>query len=687
MSMVTFPKEAGMLSRKSIDLLHFLLKEKRAISLKELSEHLHLSERSVRYEIERIQKEISEGDGFQCILSKGECFPDDYKALKIFLNECRHDYTVSPKERELYMLLKICFEREINQNTISENLDISRSTIKLHVKEIKKVLNEYNIDLELLHKKGLCVRGEEKKIRQCTLKIMNMVKKEGSGFLRNTLDSYLKEIPVEGVRLFINYCQKLMDKIVSDEAYDIITKYLLLSIYFHKKGYKIVRIKNYNFLKNTSEFECVEKSRALLEGFYETELSEEEYLNITDYFLGSHTYNISYSYYENWVEIEMIVKTFINRINEKLDVNISADETLMTGLVNHIKPTLYRLKNGIELENTIYEEVVESYPNLFSLVKGNVGEVENFIDNKFTNDEIAFITIHFKAAIDRNIKKKREKVKVLVICDSGYGSSKLLAQQLKDMYRVEIIDTIPRYLLEKVIKRTDIDLIVTTIPLDGFETEKTMIKVNPILNKEDISKLDEYPISRDNKKIIFSELIEVIEKNSAIKVERKLLEALRSLLDTKLIDDLFHKKNTISDLFSEKRVKAKGNATNWREAIREAGELLVKDACIEEEYIDDMIKLVDDFGGYILLAPHVIFPHARSKNTVKKTAFSIVTYEERMDFLEGKKIGVVICFCVKEEREHLDSLIEIVEKMEANNLEEKIRKCKTAKDIIKYFKQ
>ena len=674
-----------MLSRKSIDLLHFFLKERRNISLKELSEHFDLSERSIRYEIEKIQNELSAKDGFQFVFSKGESFIDNYSALEKYLNESKKEYIFSPKEREIYILLKICFEREINQNIISEDLDTSRSTIKVHLRDIKKVLDEYNLELELLHKKGLGITGEEEKIRHCALKTMNMVKKTNSIFLKNILDDYLQEIDIEGVKLFINYCQKLMNKIVSDEAFDIISKYLVLAIYFNKKGHKITSIKNYNFLKNTSEYECVEKSRALLEGFYEIELSEEEYLKITDYFLGSHTYNISYSYYENWVEIEMIVKNFINKINKKLDVDISTDETLMTGLVNHIKPTIYRLKNGIELENTIYEEVVESYPNLFSLIKESVKELEDFIDNKFTNDEIAFITIHFKAAIDRNIKKKREKVKVLVVCGSGYGSSKLLAQQLKDMYRVEIIDTIPRYLLERVNKRTDIDLILTTIPLDDFETEKTIIKVNPILNKEDMAKLDSYPIPRDSKKIVFSELIEVIEKNSTIKADEKLTEALKIFLDSKLIDDIFHKKITISDLLSEKRIKLKGKATDWREAIKEAGELLLKDECIEEKYIDDMIKLVDDFGNYIMLIPNVIFPHTKSKNLVKKTAFSIVTYDKRIDFLDGEKIGIVICFCVKDEREHLDSLIEIVEKIEENNLEEKIRKSKTVKDVIKYL--
>lgn len=91
-----------MLSRKSIDLLHFLLKEKRNVSLKELSDHFELSERSIRYEIEKIQKELSAKDGFEFIISKGECFVDDYTALEKYLNESRQDYIFLQK-REKYI--------------------------------------------------------------------------------------------------------------------------------------------------------------------------------------------------------------------------------------------------------------------------------------------------------------------------------------------------------------------------------------------------------------------------------------------------------------------------------------------------------------------------------------------------------------------------------------------------------
>lgn len=672
-----------MLTSKSIKLLKFLLDKKEKTSLKELAEHFNLSERSIRYEVEKIQEEI-EKENFKVILNKGEYLIEGYSYLEKFL-ENNTGYVPSPKERELYIFLKICFERVINQTIISNELEISKSTIKTHLRDIRKSLEMYNLELDLFPKKGLIIKGDEEQLRQCTLKAIYFSKKQKSKFLDDVIAGYLKIVDEEGLKLFINYCQKLMDKIISDEAYEIILKYLTIVIYFNRKDCTIKSIKNENFLKSTKEYEAVNNSKALLEGFYELELSEAEYLKITDYFLGSHTYNISYSYYENWVEIEIIVRNFIDKVNKELDVDISNDETLILGLVNHIKPTIYRIKNGIELENTIYEEVVESYPKLFSLVKSSVEELEKFINNKFTNDEIAFITIHFKAAIDRNVKKKREKTKVLIVCGSGYGSSRLLAQQIKDIYRVEIIDTIPRYLLEKVNKRKDIDVILTTVPIENFKTERQIIKVSPLLTKEDIQKLDNYHMQRDNKKILFSELIDVIEKNTGEKVTEKLKNGLKDFLDTKLIDDVFHKKVTIFDLLPERRIKIKGKAKNWKEAIVEAGELLLRDNCIEESYIENMIQIVEEFGSYIMLVPNVIFPHAKAKEKVKETAFSMVLYENKIDFIDGQKIDMVISFCSKNKREHLDGLINIIEKIEENSSKEKIMACKNSKDIIKYL--
>ncbi|MGO2118440.1 MAG: BglG family transcription antiterminator [Fusobacterium sp.] len=665
-----------MLSSRSMQILNLLLEKKEPISLKYLSKYFSLSERSIRYEIEK-NKTLE--------ILRGECVVKDYNALENFL-ETVEKYIPSYKERELYIMLKISFERCINQVDISKELDLSKSTIKVHLREIRKKLIDYNLKLELLPKKGLEVIGEEEQIRQLSLKILIVSKKLESKFLNDVINSYIGNIDGKGIKIFINYCQKLMDLIISDEAYSVILKYIKLMIYFNKNNWEIKSIKNSKFLENTFEYKCIDRSKALIEGYYEIEILKEEYLKITDYFLGSHTYNINYSYYENWVEIEITVRRLIDLVNKKIDVDISMDETLFLELVNHIKPTIYRIKNKIILDNSIYKEVIESYPKLFEIIKESVENLEKFIDEKFTDDEIAFLTVHFKLAMDRNIKKKREKLKVLLVCASGYGSSKLLAQQLKDRYRVDIVDTIPRYLFEKKIKVENVDLILTTISLGDYSGNEKIIKVNPILTEEDLKKLDDFPVQRDNKKIVFSELLKVLEENSNINIDDKLIEGLRVFLDNKLIDDIFQKKVTTLNFINEKMIKIPGDAKTWEGAIKEAGNILLDSGCITEDYINNMIEVVEEYGDYTMLIPGILFPHARTKNNVKKTGFAFIKYNNEIEFLHGKKIKFIIAFCSKDKKEHLNILNKIITEFEENNLEMKIKDTDSSKKILECFK-
>ena len=141
-----------MLTSKSVELLKFLLSRREKVLLKELAEHFELSERSIRYEAEKIIEE-TEKEKFKFYLNKGECWIENYDFLEKFLKN-NTGYVPSPKERELYIFLKICFERVINQTIISDELEISKSTIKTHLRDIRKTLEIYNLELELLPKKG-----------------------------------------------------------------------------------------------------------------------------------------------------------------------------------------------------------------------------------------------------------------------------------------------------------------------------------------------------------------------------------------------------------------------------------------------------------------------------------------------------------------------------------------------------
>lgn len=648
-----------MINGRTLVLLQNILKGES--SLKELAKNGEINERTIRYEIEKINEYLL-SKGCMVKISKGRVEVLEKEKIEKILEENYDIKHFSAKEREKYIYLHILLERGVNQQKMCEELDISRNTSKLYLKNLEERLKKYHLKLENSYKKGVILKGEEENIRHALLNFFWNLKNVENSLFRKKMNRFLVEND-EGIDSFLNYCQKKMEKIVSDEAYEIIKIYLKIMLLMIKKGQTIEKIKNEHFLETTNEYQSIKKGVAILEASYDMEILNKEILKITELFLGSHTYNFSYSYYDTWIEMEILIKKMIFNFNKRIDVNILNDKVLIEGLLNHLKPTLYRIQNGIELENTVYLEVKESYPILFQITTDIVRELENFIGKKFTYEEIAFITIHFKAAIDRNTVASREKKRVLLVCGLGYGTSKLLSQNLKEIYSVEVVDIIPKHYLKKRVKEKDFDLIITTVELNSLD-DKRVIKVNPILSSENIEKLDSMGLKKRSKKILLSELLKIISKNGKIENESGLIGELKELIGGNLIDDISSKKLTIFDTLKKNRISLGEYAKDWEEAVRIAGNLLLKTGCIEEKYIDDMVNCIKTYGSYMIMGNNIAFPHAQSEGVVKETGFSLITLKKSVTFPGDIKVKTIIAFSSRDNKEHMDSFMEILEELE-----------------------
>ena len=68
----------------------------------------------------------------------------------------------------------------------------------------------------------------------------------------------------------------------------------------------------------------------------------------------------------------------------------------------------------------------------------------------------------------------------------------------------------------------------------------------------------------------------------------------------------------IEKLFNEQTVAVDVQVKDWVEAIKFGGNLLVESDAVETEYIDAMIENVKKMGQYIVIAPGLAMPHART---------------------------------------------------------------------------
>ncbi len=83
---------------------------------------------------------------------------------------------------------------------------------------------------------------------------------------------------------------------------------------------------------------------------------------------------------------------------------------------------------------------------------------------------------------------------------------------------------------------------------------------------------------------------------------------------------------------ADRAIVLHARAADWREAVRIAGDALVDSGCTTAEYTEAMIRMVDDHGPYIVIAPGLALAHARPGADVRCDGLSVVTLAEPVEF-------------------------------------------------------
>lgn len=685
-----------MLNKRCIEIIEELRKNNYTIFIKEIAEKFGVTERSIRYDIENINYYFSKFNLNEIEKqSKGvyTLEEDDDKIKELLKNMSQRFYVFTSDERKEFIEEKFLFFEENRLIDLAETLDISMSTIKIDLKEVKIFFIENGLNLNFYSKQGILLEGNEEKIRMLQLRFLNkyleinnenvlcVKTKESKTYLDDILYEDLKEIfekiNLKNIYRFVKRIEKKLDTTISDEAFTILRFYIVIMLNRIKNNKAIIqRETNKKFLMETKEFEIINNEKEFLEEQSKIKIDENEVLLLTELFLGSHSYNFNSSFFENWIELEILVNKLIKDVSDILNINLTQDKALIDGLLNHLKPAYYRIRNNIKFENKIYEDVKLLYEELYEKVKVvSKKYLEKYIGKDIPEEEIAFLTIHFKTAIDRKVNSQRKTKNIIIVCGLGYGSSKLIAQKLLEKYDVNIIATLPYHKFLEVEDYEDIDFIITTLEIeDKLEYTFPIIKVHPILTKEDKALLESYGLSENQRKISLNQLMSIIKEETNILNEKELIKKLKNILKHKYIDDLEKQKiYTLSELLPLENIKIVDRVKDWKEAIKVSGISLQVGNYIKDEYIDEMIKNVEQNGSYMVVNDVVALPHARTNGLVNKTGMSLLVLRDEVTFPGDKKVKVLLTFSSYDQKEHIDALSKFVTILEERDFINKIK--------------
>ncbi|WP_432408225.1 PTS sugar transporter subunit IIA [Wukongibacter sp. M2B1] len=143
----------------------------------------------------------------------------------------------------------------------------------------------------------------------------------------------------------------------------------------------------------------------------------------------------------------------------------------------------------------------------------------------------------------------------------------------------------------------------------------------------------------------------------------------------------------ISEFIKLDTIETNVKVNTWQEAVQRAGDLLLKAGAVEKGYIDAMINKVKELGTYIVIAPNIAMPHARPEDGVKRTAISIMTLDEGIDFGHEKNdpVKLVIALAAVDNKSHIDTLARLMEILGDANILNNILRSKSPKELYEYI--
>lgn len=634
-----------MLTQRQSLLAKLLITQNGYKTLKYYAQELNISERTVHSDLEKISNSLLE-QGYVLDRKPGIGIAIK-KTDKTTIESKVRTVTLSKFNRRKKIIELILLEgKTVTFEHLATLFLVSKSSIENDIKFIKKLLTTNNNLHVISDSLGTRLLGSEKDIQKAYL-IFNFFIFDASLRIQDDENEKLSILIQYYGEKNVTTCFNVLYSHVRSDNNFIAEYYLfnvlnMLVIIVHRaqNGYHIDDIitdnDNLNVFKNSAKLLLKKISLQLSVTFIDADI---HYLSM---YLLSNRINVFSS---NKNDISLVEK-MISAIGSSLYMDFSQDTKLRDHLIQHIPPMLYRLKEGIKINNPFVYQVKKDFSVLFNLIWIVTSECEGELNIAFNEDEIAFLTIHFQSAIERAKLNK----KILVVCQNGVATTELLVNRITSI--VPSLTTIEVASINELsrLNLADFDLIISTVNLT-LENAKVIV-VSPLLSEQDIRNI--FDIYNEN--FVF---------NASEKENEYPLLNLKNYIES---DAIFLNQNYNSK----------------DELITAVGEKLVERQIVFPEFVDGM--LVRETAGGTDLPTGVAIPHGSPK-FVKQTVIVMVTNEKAIKWNEHLvKMVIIICVAEKDKTELKKILADIYTLVKDKYLINQLGEISNNQKFINYIK-
>ncbi|MDO4535236.1 MAG: BglG family transcription antiterminator [Clostridium perfringens] len=475
-----------------------------------IAKELFLSSRTVLREMPKIEAWLDENE-FNFIKKPGvgliidENLENQQLILELLeVEKIKKEY--SKEERKKIIVGELLTTKEpLKLFYFTSQLKVSEGTLSGDLDNIAKWLEKFNIKLIRKPGLGIYVQGEENDFRKALVSLLydsineneliEVVKEVGDSkrdkevievSVKNKLLKFIDRDIIKSVEKTVGDLEDALDIKLADNAYIGLVVHLALAIQRIKNNEKIsMDEETLKELSKLPEFSMAEKIVKVIEKEFNIDIPKGEVGYITMHLKGaklrlnSKTENFNLSN----LDIKQVAYHIISTAEKEFGVYLREDGRLIIDLTNHLVPAVSRLKMKLNIRNPLLENIKENYSREFEICS-KACDILKIMTNlsEIPESEIAYITMHIAAALENNVLD--EKVRVVIACHTGVGTSRLLMSIIeKDFKNIQVMGTISSINIDvDKLKEDGVDFIISTVEL---KVDYKYIRVNAIITKQD----------------------------------------------------------------------------------------------------------------------------------------------------------------------------------------------------------
>lgn len=546
-------------SARAIAIIQCLLEGGETVTAGTIAKELGVSSKTISRELPKVEMMLK-AYGLKLIRKTGAGLrlDGDISRLEEMRENVMHTKlsAYTPQQRQIILAGQLLQSTEpIKLFALASMLRVTDGTVSHDLDKLEAWFQERRLLLVRRPGLGAYVKGSEQDIRRALVEIIyaNLDEEQllclvhdqlqGHAEKRSAADQYLLHLVdvhiVHELEAMVHEMESGLPHHLSDTAFIGLVVHLSLAVQRMRKQEEIhIDAATLSALRGRREYRAAAELAGRIAEQFDLTVPEDEIGYVTMHLLGARSLyrtddDQTASVIDNFHLVRM-ARSIMKRAEQETGSRLLGNKDLLLGLVNHLGPSISRLRMHMDIRNPLLKEMRTTYPQYMELARKSVQPLEKELGEALPEAEIAYIAMHLGAALTERRSVTPQRLRVIVACQTGMGTSRMLASGLKQAYdALEVVDLVSALQLNPdYVRHHEADFVISTVPIPW--SPLPVVVTTPLLDEADKRRIDA-EVQRQQKRAVH------LRTPLPVKAAVPFLEALRQMAAyNQAVQELLH---------------------------------------------------------------------------------------------------------------------------------------------------